>query len=119
MKVMNKIDDKINVLFLENMLVNKLMVQAVDLIHCTKAIIAIKKLTQVYDILDLNKKIIQLYKEKEEFYWDKAAIQDLNHITKELIVFHREDFNPIVKIYSFNENVSNFVTALYATDELK
>lgn len=116
---MNKIEDKINVLFLENMLVNKLMVQAVDLIHCTKAIIAIKKLTQVYDILDINKQIIQKYRNHDEFYWDKAAIQDLNHITKELIVFHREDFNPVFKIYSFNENVSNFVSALYANEETK
>jgi predicted nucleotidyltransferase component of viral defense system len=116
---MKKVEDKINVLFLENMLVNKLMVQALELIHCTKKIVAIKKLTQVYDILDLNKEIIQRYKKKEEFYWDKAAIQDLNHITKELIVFHREDFNPIFKIYHFNENVSNFVSALYANDEIK
>lgn len=111
-------DDKLNIIFLENILINKLLNQTVDLIHCTREITAIKKLTQAHDILELSKEVISRYSAKNDFLWDKAAIQDLDQLSKELIIYHRTDFNPIVKIYSFNENVSNLIASLYANDKI-
>jgi hypothetical protein len=111
-------DDKLNIIFLENILINKLLNQTVDLIHSTRAIAAIKKLTQAHDILEISKEVISKYSDKKDFLWDKAAIQDLDQLSKELVIYHRTDFNPIIKVYSFNENVSNLITSLYANDKI-
>jgi hypothetical protein len=100
------------------MLVNKLLTQTIDLIHATKVIHAIKKLTTAHDILRINQEIIARYGEEDKFCWDKAAIKDLNFISKELIVYHREDFDPMFLIFSFTENVSNLVDTLYANDRV-
>lgn len=115
---MSKLDIKLNIVLMEKMLVNKLLNQTVELIHATKVIAAIKKLTQAHDILQINQEIMSKYGAEDKFCWDKAAVQDLEGISKELVVFHRIDFNPIFLIYSYNENISNLIDSLYANEKI-
>ena len=115
---MSNIEDNLNILMMEKMIINKILNQTIDLIHATRVISAIKKLVDVYDILHINQEVISRFKEKEKFCWDKAAVQDLSQISKELIVYHRNDFDPIMLIFSFNQNISNLIDSLYANDRL-
>ena len=111
-------EDDLNLILLEKMIVSKLLTQTIDLIHSTKVIKAIKKLTQAYDILILNQEIIAKYSEKDKFCWDKAAVQDLNHISRELVVYHRIDFKPVSLVYNYNDSVTHLVDSLYANDRI-
>lgn len=111
-------EDQLNKLLIEKMLINKLLNQTVDLIHSTSVIQAIKKLTQAYDILSLNQEILAKYSDVNKFCWDKAAVQDLSCLSKELVVLHRIDFDPMRKVYEYNDNVGNLVSVIYAADKM-
>lgn len=115
---MAKIEDKLNIVLLEKMYINQLLNQTVTLIHSTYVIKAIKKLTQAHDILTLNQEIISKFKEQDKFCWDKAAVQDLSHISKELVVFHRTDFNPDLLVYDYSETVASFVDSLWENERV-
>jgi hypothetical protein len=95
--------------YIETVLINRLLTDTVDLIHSTTVVPAIKKLTEAYDILNLNQEILDKFKESRQFCWDKGAIQDLNYIGKELVIYHRKDFNPEKKIYVYNTDIKKLV----------
>ncbi|MDB4330262.1 hypothetical protein N9948_00855 [bacterium] len=115
---MSSIEDKLSIVLMERMIINKLLQQTVDLIHSTQVVPAIKKLTQAHDILTLNQEIIKKYSKKNKFCWDKAAVQDLSYLGKELVVCHRIDFDPALLVYSYNDGISNLVDSLYANDRI-
>ena len=115
---MPNLEDNLNIIFIEKMLVTKLLTQTVDLIHATKTVPVIKKLTQAHDILTLNQEIIAKFGEKSKFCWDKAAVKDLNYISKELLVFHREEFDPIQLVFNYSNNVTNLINSLYENDRV-
>lgn len=93
----------------EHMLVQRLITQSVDLIHCTRVIDAIKKLTTAYEILKMNREILKHYSKEGEPCWDISSITDLKYIGHELVVYHQIDFDPKDELYSF----SNGVHSLY------
>jgi len=94
----------------EHMLVQKLLTQSIDLIHCTRVIKAIKKLTEAYEILKMNRDILINYSKDGELCWDFASLKDLKFIGHELMVYHQIDFDPKDKLYSFSEGVQTLYT---------
>jgi len=90
----------------EHSLVQRLITQSVDLIHCTRVVDAIKKLTEAHDILKLNREILIKYSKAGEPCWDLSSIKDLKYIGHELMIYHQVDFNPKDELYSFNSGLS-------------
>lgn len=83
--------------------------ETIKILHHTNAVIAIKKLLRIHDILDLNILIQQQFKAQE---WDIPALKDLNVTRAELIVFHHIDFDPYEKIYLYNNKLCSFLKHL-------
>lgn len=97
----------------EHMLVQRLITQSIDLIHCTRVIQAIKKLTEAHEILKMNRDIVINYSKNGELCWDISSIKDLKYIGHELIVYHQIDFDPKDELYSFNNGLNTlFLTVL-------
>jgi len=91
----------------EHLLVQRLLAQSIDLIHCTRVIQAIKKLTKAYDILKMNRDILKKYSKEGEPCWDIPSITDLKYIGHELVLYHRIDFDSEKELYSFSNGVGN------------
>jgi len=89
----------------EHTLVQRLLTQSVDLIHCTRTIQAIKKLTEAYEILKMNREILKKYSKDGEPCWDIPSIKDLKYIGHELVVYHLIDFDPKDELFSFSDGV--------------
>jgi hypothetical protein len=88
-------------------LVQKLSDSTLHLIHCTVSIVPIKKLVTAYDIMQLNLEIYKKFSEfKHEFPWDITTLSDLSKIRRELVVYHRSDFDPVVKLDRYNTQMS-------------
>lgn len=81
-------------LFDEVVLMVELKKTTLELIHATTLIKAIKKLVVAYEIIELNLLIEKQFSEIEEPPWDIPALSDLSRIRRELVVYHRPDFNP-------------------------
>lgn len=96
---------------IERQLLVKCLGQTINLIHCTKTIQAIKKLTTMYDILSINAEIENKYADSfsDDFYWDIASIHDLKQTKQELVVFHYTDFDPLKEFKSYNSNIDALV----------
>ena len=90
----------------EHSLVQRLITQSVDLIHCTRVIDAIKKLTEAHDILKMNREILMKYSKDGEPCWDISSITDLKYIGHELVLYHRVDFDQRDELISFSNGVS-------------
>lgn len=90
----------------EHSLVQRLITQSVDLIHCTRVIDAIKKLTEAHDILKMNREILMKYSKDGEPCWDISSIKDLKYIGHELFIYHQIDFDSKDELYSFNNGVN-------------
>ena len=97
----------------EHMLVQRLLTQSVDLIHCTRVIQAIKKLTEAYEILKMNRDIVMNYSKNGELCWDVSSIKDLKYIGHELVVFHQIDFDPKEELYSFNNGLNTLFIKVF------
>ena len=97
----------------EHTLVQRLLTQSIDLIHCTRTIQAIKKLTEAHDILRMSRDILVNYSKDGEPCWDISSIKDLKFIGHELVVFHQVDFNPKDELYSFSNGLHTlYISAL-------
>jgi len=96
----------------EHALVQRLLTQSVDLIHCTRVIQAIKKLTEAHEILKMNREILMKYSKNGELCWDISSIKDLKYIGHELVVFHQVDFDPKDELYSFNNGLNTLFTSV-------
>lgn len=96
---------------IERQLLTKCMTQTIDLIHCTRVMDAIKKLTAAYDILELNIEIEKKYARSfdDNFFWDMGSIEDLKQIKSELFIFHNSDFDPILKYKSYDLNLHSLI----------
>jgi len=94
----------------EHSLVQRLLTQSVDLIHCTRVIAAIKKLTEAHDILKMNRDILIKYSKDGEPCWDIPSIKDLRYIGHELVIYHQIDFNPKDELYSFSNGLHTLYT---------
>lgn len=81
-------------LFDEVALMTELQSDTVKLIHATSLMNPIKKLVDAYEIINLNLTIEKRFKDYEDPPWDIPALSDLSCIRRELIVYHRTDFNP-------------------------
>lgn len=90
-------------LYSEPALMKELTGETLTLIHATTEMNAIKKLVTAYEILNLNLEIMNQFAMMGGFPpWDICTLQDLNTIRRELVVYHRIDFNPtrLVEQYS-------------------
>lgn len=107
---------------IERQLLVKCLDQTVNLIHCTKAIEAIKRLTSMYDILSLNAEIERKYANSfsDDFYWDFASIQQLKQSKQELVVYHYMDFDPIKEFKVYGSNIDTLVrNVIYRYQNIK
>ena len=80
----------------ETELLSSLLDATFLLLKKTKNIAPIKKLLEVYDILDVNTQILQKYKGGDltfdEIWLDTATLRYLNRLRCELFIYHRKDF---------------------------
>jgi hypothetical protein len=92
-------------LFDEVAIMVELQKNTVDLIHATSLIDAIKKLTVAYDIIELNLMIEKKFSDETEPPWDIPALSDLSRIRRELMVYHRPEFDPTVLLDKYSGNM--------------
>jgi hypothetical protein len=90
-----------------------LKIDTISLIHKTESINPIKKLIEAHEIIDLNLKVGELFKDhKENPIWDEAALKDLNKIRCELIVYYYTDFRPFVALQKYNKDLITFFNVM-------
>lgn len=81
-----------------------------DLIHATRRINPIKLLINAHDIINLNLEVEKRFDDYKDFPpWDISALKDLTRIRRELFVYHRKDFNPILLFDKYNSQTSNLL----------
>jgi hypothetical protein len=101
---LNKEDDLKEVLLVKN-----LMLETIEMFHCTREVNAIKKLIKVYDILDLNQAILEKFTKTEGPCWDLASLNDLELTGRELFIYHMHDFNPSNKLKSYRIEIGRLI----------
>ena len=82
-------------LFDEVAMMTELQKDTIVLIHATSLMNPIKKLVYAYEIINLNLEIEQRFQDFEDPPWDLSALSDLSTIRRELVVYHRTDFEPM------------------------
>lgn len=92
-------------LYDEVALMTTLQKNTVDLIHATTLVKVIQKLVYAHEIIDLNLKIEKRFENETEPPWDIPALSDLSKIRRELIVYHRLDFNPTALVERYSNNM--------------
>lgn len=97
-------------LYNEVSLMEQLSGETITLIHHTKTLPAIKKLVTIGDIVTLNLKI---EKEFDEYLegppWDLCSLSDLGTLKRELVVYHRLDFNPFRVLDYYSKMVNKLL----------
>ena len=79
-----------------------------DLIHATSHIKPIKKLVQAYEIIDHSLEVEKLYGDHlDDPPWDIHALSDLSQIRRELVIYHRTDFNPAWLLDRYSSKMAN------------
>ena len=92
--------------------------KTIGLIHATSLIPAMKKLMAAYEIIDINLQIERNYIDYKDFPpWDIPALTDLNQIRRELIVYHRKDFEPIFLLDRYSNKMSQLFHNIKKTRE--
>lgn len=94
----------------EILLVKNLMLETIEMFHCTKEVKAIKKLVKVYDILDLNQNILEKFTQVDGPCWDMASLNDLELTGRELFIYHINDFNPVNKLKSYRIEIGKLIS---------
>lgn len=83
-------------LFDEVAIMTELQKDTVALIHATSFMNPIKKLVDAHEIISLNLTIEASFSEYDDPPWDIPALSDLSSLRRELVIYHRTDFNPSV-----------------------
>lgn len=81
--------------------------ETVSVIHLTNKVSAIKRLTDMHGILSLSLEILDLY--PEAFYWHLPALNDLDRINRELLIYDRADFTPVRRFDDYSISVTRLV----------
>ena len=80
----------------EEDLMQQLILDTFDLIKYSTTIESVKKLTEIYEILNLNAAILEKFKESEltfdEIWFDPTTLKYLNHLRSEVAVYHHSEF---------------------------
>ena len=105
-------------LFDEVALIKELKEDSVQLIHATSLVVAIKKLITAYDIFHLNIEICTRFK-LDDPVWDLPSIIELKTIRRELIVYHRVDFEPTVLLDHYCDKLGIFFRGLKCSKGLR
>lgn len=95
-------------LYDEKALMSELSTDTLHLIHATSVVAAIKRLVTAYDIILLNLEIEKKFSMPEP-PWDVCALQDLNTIRRELVIYHRVDFDPAVLVDKYNSKMGTLI----------
>jgi hypothetical protein len=103
-------------LFDEVSLMREIRSDTITLIHATPEIKAIKKVTLVHDLIDLNLQILEKYREQMTAwldgafqFWDFSALKELNHARCEIYLFHKVDFRPPYLVDTFNTKLVRLI----------
>jgi hypothetical protein len=100
-------------LYDEVALLGSLSEKTIELIHATNAMSAIKKLTNIYDILAINLDIEKRFKPYEGSPpWDYPAFKEMNHYRIELLLYHRDNFSPIYAVDRYSTKMLSFLNIL-------
>ena len=101
-------DGNILQLFDQKAMTKELVDDSIGLIHSTHALVAIRRLVTIADILELSIDIHQKYR-GIDLVWDVSAIQDLANHRRYLFMNHRLDFKPILIFDAYDGKLMNFV----------
>ena len=85
----------------ERLLVKTLLCETLEMCHLTKEIKAIKRLIQVHDILEMNESILEKFSMSDGPVWDLCSLSDLEMIGRELIIYHQQDFTPLLRLKNY------------------
>lgn len=97
-------------LFDESSLMAELTDKTIVLIKATSVIPAIKRLVTAYDILSLNLEIEKKFREfRDGPPWDIHALQDLSMIRRELLVYYRQDFDPVNALDNYSQRMGTLL----------
>lgn len=88
---------------------NSLSDDAVNLIHTTKNIQAIKKTIQMHEIIQLNLSIQNDFGKHDEIVWDLGALNALKIHRQEMIVYHGRDFSPNTELKKFVNKIQSLL----------
>lgn len=93
--MMDSSGSTLRVIYSEEGLMRDLQADSVLLIRHTTVVPAIKKLVYAHDIVSLNLDVLHKYGfEFQEPIWDLSSLSELSQVRRELLVYHRVDFDP-------------------------
>lgn len=94
-------------------MMNELLTETVVLIHATSVVVAIKRLIQAYDIIDLNLDVqFRFQSVCNGPIWDRAALSDLWAIQRELCYSYRETFRPVKQLDCYTEKMGKLFRSI-------
>jgi len=83
------------------------------LIKKAKSIEAIKKLIEIYEILNLNAAVLEKFRESnltfDEIWLDETTLRYLNRLRCELLVYHHSEFVSRSELEIYNRNFCRFL----------
>lgn len=94
------------VIYSEEGIMRDLQSESVVLIRHTTAIPAIKKVVEAHDIVSLNLGVMQIYSTINEPIWDLGSLQELSKIRRELLIYHKLDFDPEQKLELYGKKMA-------------
>jgi len=86
--------------------------ETIILIHCTLFIDAIKKLIAAYEIIDLTLDIQIRFKTELNPIWDFSALSELKTIKRELNIYYRKSFDPIITFERYDVKMANMLRTI-------
>ena len=106
-------------LFDEVAMMTSLKEDTIHLMKKTDFVEAIKRLIQAHDIIVLNLDIQKRFRsfQDEGPIWDSAALADLRVIRRELLVYYRNEFDPIQEVYDYTDKLGYLLHSVSSRKE--
>lgn len=106
-------EDRVVKLFDEQMLLEDLINDTFELVKKAKNLNAVKKLIEIYDVLNLNACVLQKFRDSQltfdEIWLDLATLKHLNRLRCELIAFHHPDFTSRKELDVYHRAFCRFI----------
>lgn len=99
-------------LFNETKIIQNLSQETITLVHYTVVVPAMKKLIATYDLLEIAEKALGHFKglqPGQPIIWDVPMVQELEKLRRELVIYHRKDFDSVPKFDAYAGNFHKLI----------
>ncbi len=100
----------------DSMLLQDLILKTFILIKDATSVAAIKKVIEVYDVLNLSNDILLNFNNSDivfdDLYINDSMLRYLNTLRCSIMVEHAKDFNSIIELNSYNKILAKFLNVM-------